>query len=1281
MSRHVPALLLSILLVTPLFAAEPYWGGARSANWSDPANWTPARVPAATEAIEFTGWGRPTVNFDLPAGTSVGPLTFLGEYTLGGNRINLTGNLAFVSSPSAVPFVCNADLTLGASVRFLQSLSSNYNGTIDVNGKTLTIDTYSTIVHGPIVGNGTILVNGLGLSILGSGSFSGTIDGRLNVIGSYPNATVISDRLSGSGTLGVVNAALLSPGDWPPHLNGDNRTAGTLQTGALSITRLYSVDLGGSSDQVRVNGTVSVGATLEVVTHGAIAPGQSFTIIANDGTDPVSGTFAGLPEGATFTAGSTTFRITYAGGDGNDVVLNASGIATNTTLAQNRETTNLHQPVTFTATVSASSGVPSGSVTFFDGEQAIGSATLQNGVANFTTTSLSAGAHSITASFPGGNGFDASSSAPVTHTVIKHNPHVTVTSSPSLVAYGDSTTFNVTVSAEAAVTDVPSGSVALSVDGASAGTAALSATGTAEIIVPILAAGTHAIGVSYAGDAAFNAATAAMTQNVAKAATSISLVSPVNPSQAGAAVALNVRVIAPAHPTLSIDGVVRITISASTVAQAQLVNGAATLHIDSLAAGDHQLQAVYAGSDNFDSSSSATLTQHVTANELPATTTTLTQNRDSSNLHQPVTFTATVSSPNGVPTGTVTFFADEVTIESSPLQNGTASVTTKTLTPGAHNITATFAGSDAFAASSSAPLVHTVIKHNPHGTIASSPAAVAYGDSVTFSIAFEAAAGVSDTPVGIVTLTIDGSPAGTATLSSSGTATITIPMLAADTHTIRAAYDGDNNFNAATASMTLNVDRAATLVVLKPSTITASDSALAFTVRVTAPAHPALPIDGTVSLVTGGSVVAQAQLVNGAATLRAESLSAGDHEFKAVYAGNANFAGASSTPLTQQVGHPVLSIVTQPIVEGNAPHDEAIRVELSAESTQLVTVDYRTVDGTATAGSDYVAAQGTVAFLPGQTSATVPLRIIGDGDIEPEETLSLELTNAIGATIATPQTTIEISNDDLSYRAAAAWTYATIDGIALRATVFAPVAADGPRPVILWIAGDNAYDANDDSLAALRQTARGYTVVRLSYRSPAVAPFPAQIHDLQTAVRWLRTNASTLNLDGNRFIAWGTGAGGHLAALLGTGMGTSDDDASRVQAVIDWSGIAEPSALDRDALACSTMQWNAATSPVSQLIGCSVADCPASAEAAAPARYAGAGDAAMLLMHGSADCFVSPMQSERLYDSLTRAGVDATLRVYDSVGHGGAFWTSAAAYADIDAFLDRTIQRRRSAAH
>ena len=68
----------------------------------------------------------------------------------------------------------------------------------------------------------------------------------------------------------------------------------------------------------------------------------------------------------------------------------------------------------------------------------------------------------------------------------------------------------------------------------------------------------------------------------------------------------------------------------------------------------------------------------------------------------------------------------------------------------------------------------------------------------------------------------------------------------------------------------------------------------------------------------------------------------------------------------------------------------------------------------------------------------------------------------------------------------------------------------------------------------------------------------------------------------------------------------------------------------------------------------------------------------MLILHGSADCFVSPMQSQKLYDALTHAGVDATLRTIDGIDHDSAFWSSDGAFAEVESFLERSLNNGRA---
>jgi autotransporter-associated beta strand protein len=172
-------------------------------------------------------------------------------------------------------------------------------------------------------GAGTLVVSA-------ASTFSGlTVDGgKLQVdadLSGQAAAVSSGGTLAGSGTVGAVTVAsggALSPGDSP----------GTLNTGDLSLaagaTLAEEVDGTGAGqfDVVAVTGAVGLGgATLSLSLGGGFSAsvGDSFTIVANDGADAVTGTFAGLAQNATVSAGGYVFTISYVGGDGNDVTLTA----------------------------------------------------------------------------------------------------------------------------------------------------------------------------------------------------------------------------------------------------------------------------------------------------------------------------------------------------------------------------------------------------------------------------------------------------------------------------------------------------------------------------------------------------------------------------------------------------------------------------------------------------------------------------------------------------------------------------------------------------------------------------------------------------------------------------------------------------------------------------------------------------------------------------------------------------------------------------------------------
>ncbi|MEB3308716.1 MAG: glycosyl hydrolase family 18 protein [Snowella sp.] len=119
-------------------------------------------------------------------------------------------------------------------------------------------------------------------------------------------------------------------------------------------------------------------------------------------------------------------------------------------------------------------------------------------------------------------------------------------------------------------------------------------------------------------------------------------------------------------------------------------------------------------------------------------------------------------------------------------------------------------------------------------------------------------------------------------------------------------------------------------------------------------------------------------------------------------------SSGGSTPVL-----PSITLNDASIVEGNSGIRYLVyTVSLSAASTQTVTVNYGTSNGTAKAGEDYTALTGTLTFAPGETSKTLQIAIQGDTLVEANETLYLNLSNAVGAAIAKTQAIGTITNDD-----------------------------------------------------------------------------------------------------------------------------------------------------------------------------------------------------------------------------------------------------------------------------
>lgn len=247
--------------------------------------------------------------------------------------------------------------------------------------------------------------------------------------------------------------------------------------------------------------------------------------------------------------------------------------------------------------------------------------------------------------------------------------------------------------------------------------------------------------------------------------------------------------------------------------------------------------------------------------------------------------------------------------------------------------------------------------------------------------------------------------------------------------------------------------------------------------------------------------------------------------------------------------------------------------------------------------------------------------------------------------------------------------------------LFVPAQADGPLPLIIWIHGGGWQNGSKEGCPPLRNgsTERGYAVASLNYRLSGHATFPAQLEDCKAAIRWLRAHAEEYHLDPRRFGVWGSSAGGHLAALVGTSgdmkvfdVGPHLDHSSRVQAVCDYFG---PTDFTLFVTTPGYERHATASSPEARLIGGAVMDNKDKAARANPITYVSEDDPAFLIVHGDGDRTVPINQSELLHDALERVGVNAHFHTIRSAGHGQGFG-GPEIEPMVGAFFDRVLKAR-----
>jgi hypothetical protein len=302
-----------------------------------------------------------------------------------------------------------------------------------------------------------------------------------------------------------------------------------------------------------------------------------------------------------------------------------------------------------------------------------------------------------------------------------------VTSSLNPSTTGASVMFTATVTSGTAGTITGTASF---FDGATQIGAAVTITGgTASTTTASLAAGPHSITAQFSGDANFAASTSpALTQTVnatTKAATSITIVSTLNPSVLGGTVGFDATVTSNTAGTIT--GTVTFFDGANSLGSAPLQAGGITDFFSStFVLGANTITAQYSGDANFAASTSPPITQTVNAGPLVATTTTLT-GPTTATSGASVAFMASVTPVSGtkVPTGSVTFSNGATALGNGTLNgSGSATFSTSALPTGTDLITAKYGGDTSFSTSSSAPLSINVAAAAGSFTLSAAPSTV-----------------------------------------------------------------------------------------------------------------------------------------------------------------------------------------------------------------------------------------------------------------------------------------------------------------------------------------------------------------------------------------------------------------------------------------------------------------------------------------------------------------------------------------------------------------------------
>lgn len=263
--------------------------------------------------------------------------------------------------------------------------------------------------------------------------------------------------------------------------------------------------------------------------------------------------------------------------------------------------------------------------------------------------------------------------------------------------------------------------------------------------------------------------------------------------------------------------------------------------------------------------------------------------------------------------------------------------------------------------------------------------------------------------------------------------------------------------------------------------------------------------------------------------------------------------------------------------------------------------------------------------------------------------------------------------------------YATADGHRLLLDLYLPQNVDQP-PLLVWVHGGAWRAGSKSAMPLIDLIQRGFAIASVDYRLSPVARFPAQVHDLKAAIRFLRGSAPKYGYNADKIGILGSSAGGHLVALMGVtnghpqlegDLGDFDQESSHLDVVVDYYGPTNFMTI----LQQSTPHGLSVRVPALELLlGDRPERTPELAKLASPVFHVDNSDPPLLMIHGDQDPQVPINQSHELHAKYKQHKLPVTFEVVHGGAHGGPQFFDDKRMKLVEAFLRQHLVDQKTPA-